>query len=101
MNTLLVRRLVLTVVPFTLMGAVVLMAIFGDHGLVRRHELRQSQVEVEARIADVHRRNSELRRQLRLMDENPVGLERMAAEELLMAQPGATIYRFVDDDSSE
>lgn len=94
MNHLLARRLVMTIVPFTLMGAVVLMAIFGDHGLVRRHELRQKHAEVERRIQELQSENSELRRQIRLLDEDPVGLQRLAVEELLVAPPGSTIYRF-------
>ena len=39
-------------VPFTLMGVVVLMTVFGDHGLVRRHELRQEKRAVDARVED-------------------------------------------------
>lgn len=94
MNSLLARRLLLTIVPFTLMGAVVLMAIFGDHGLVRRHELRLKRAEVERRIVELEAQNTELRRQIQLLDRDPVGLQRLAAEELLLAPPGSTLYRF-------
>lgn len=101
MNTLLARRLVMTIVPFTLMGAVVLMAIFGDHGLVRRHELRQKHAEVEQRIRELEVQNGELRRQIRLLDRDPVGLQRLAAEELLLAPPGSTLYRFTSEAPAE
>ena len=94
MTSTLIRRLAWSVVPFAVLGAVVLMAVFGDHGLVRRHELRAKQAEVEAQNEVVQRENAELRRQIRLMEEHEVGLRRAAAEELLMARPGSTIYRF-------
>lgn len=96
-NPLLLRRLALSIVPFTLMGAVVLLAIFGDHGLLRRHQLRVERIEAEARIAALQQENAELRRQMMLLDAHPIGLERLAAEQLLMAPPGSTIYRFPDE----
>jgi cell division protein FtsB len=89
----------MSVVPFTLMGAVVLMAIFGDHGLVRRHELQAKQAEVVQDIRTLEAENAELRRQIKLLDTHRVGLRRMAAEELLVAPPGSTIYRFESDES--
>ncbi|MCP4921958.1 MAG: septum formation initiator family protein [Proteobacteria bacterium] len=88
----------MSVVPFAILGAVVLMAVFGDHGLVRRHELRAKQVEVEAHNALVRQENAELRRQIRLLEQHEVGLRRAAAEELLMARPGSIIYRFGSKD---
>ncbi len=94
MNALLARRLVMTIVPFVLMGSVVLMAIFGDHGLVRRHELRAQISETEIRLAEIERENAALRRQIRSMDKDRIGVQRLAAQELLVAPPGSTIYRF-------
>lgn len=84
----------MSVVPFVLMGAVVLMAIFGDHGLVRRHELRERQVEIKQQVEQLQAENTELRRQIRLLDTHRIGMKRLAAEELLMAEAGSTIYRF-------
>jgi len=94
MSSTAIRRLVMSVVPFTLTGVVVLMAIFGDHGLIRRHELQQEFVETERSNEQVRRENAEMRRQIELLQTERKGLERLAAEELLMAKPGATIYRF-------
>lgn len=97
-NPLLLRRLALSVVPFTLIGAVVLLAIFGDHGLIRRHQLRLERMEAEERLAQIEHENADLRRQMMLLDAHPIGLERLAAEQLLMAAPGSTIYRFPDEE---
>ena len=70
------------------------MAIFGDHGLVRRHDLRQERMEVERRAEDLVRENAEMRREIRLLESQPLGIQRLVAEELLMASTESTIYRF-------
>ncbi len=93
----LARWLLLNGIPVLLMGGVVSLAIFGDHGLIRRHHLRAQQVEVEGRIADLSTENGELRRQLRVLGSSRQGVTRLAAEELLMAPEGSTIYRFDDE----
>ena len=93
-SSLLFRRFAFTALPLCFLGVVVVMAIFGDHGLVRRHDLRQERVEIERRVKELKRRNTELRRDLRLLETEPLGLRRVAAKELLMAPADSTIYRF-------
>lgn len=88
------RRLFFNAVPFGIMAAVVCLAIFGDHGLIRRHYLKAQQVEVAARIDTLKRENAELERKLTILDTQEIGLRRMAAEEMMMAPEGSTIYRF-------
>jgi len=80
--------------PLLMMAGVVMMAIFGDHGLVRRHDLRQERIDIENRVEDLRKRNTELRRELRVLETQPLGIRRVAAQELLMAPPESTIYRF-------
>jgi len=76
------------------MMAVVLMAVFGDHGLVRRHELRLETSMVNSRIAELSWENSEMKRSLRILGEHPVGFQRMAAHQLRQAPENSTIYLF-------
>jgi len=89
-----VRRLVFNVLPLGVMTIVVCLAIFGDHGLIRRHHLKVQQVEVEVEVAQLQRDNAELRRKLRILDSHTIGHHRLAAEEMMMAPEGSTIYRF-------
>ncbi len=84
----------MTVAPLVLMGGVVFMAIFGEHGLVQRHELRQRRAAIQQQIEAAALKNAALRREVRLMDKHPLGLRRAAAEELHVAPEGATIYVF-------
>lgn len=92
----LARWLLLNGIPVLLMGGVVSLAVFGDHGLIRRHHLLAQQGEVETRIAELSAENAALRRQLRVLDSSRRGVTRLAAEELLMAPEGSIIYRFDD-----
>lgn len=76
------------------MVAVVLMAVFGDHGLVRRHAIRLETAIVETRIAELSWETSEIKRSLRILDEHYVGLQRVAAQQLRQAPENSTIYLF-------
>lgn len=84
----------MTVAPLGLMGGVVFLAIFGEHGLVQRHDLRQRRVGVERQIAEAELHNAALRREVRLMHRHELGLRRAAAEELQLASEDSTIYVF-------
>ena len=94
MNRLLDRRWLYNVLPLALVGIVTIMAIFGDHGLVRRHELKVREAEVRERIGKLQAENDALRRQIAGLEPGGVGMRRLAAESLLLAPPGSTIYRF-------
>ena len=76
------------------LASVVVMAIFGDTGLVRRHELRQELYRVEAHSGDLREETSEMRRDLALIQTEELGLRRLAARELRMAPKGSTVYVF-------
>jgi cell division protein FtsB len=92
--TSLLRRLLLTAMPFGLMACVVSLAIFGDHGLIRRHHLRVQQADVLVKIDMMEAANAELRRKLRVLDSRRVGVERLVAQELMQVPVNTTIYRF-------
>ena len=72
--------------------------VFGEAGLIERHQLDQRLWRAQDRVASVEQRNAELRAEVRRLRDDPVSLRRAAAERLLAAEPGSTIYRFSDDD---
>ena len=98
---LLLRRLLFNVTPLLLMAGVICMAIFGDHGLIRRHHLRAQHTALMGENDTLARQNAELRRQLRVLDARPEGVRRLAAQELLMAPEGSTLYRFEEEPDDE
>ena len=94
----LLRRLLLTAVPLGMMACVVSLAIFGDHGLIRRHHLRTQHADVLAKIESMEAVNAELRRQLRVLDTRRVGVEGLVVQELMQVPAGTTVYRFEGGD---
>jgi len=90
------RPVLFTIAPALVALAVVILALFGDNGLLRRHQLRRQLYAVESEVQRLQTENQELRRRIELLQRSPEELERKAADKLLMAPPGSTIYRFPD-----
>ena len=97
MRPSLARRLFLTLIPAMIVASVALSAIWGVNGLVVRTHLQSDLRDATSRLATIDRENQRLLRELELMDEDPVVLERMVAEELGWGRNDATIYRFEDE----
>jgi cell division protein FtsB len=82
--------------PAVVMVGVLGMAVLGDGGLWRYRELRAEADRVQAEWAGVERENTELLHRLQQLGQDPVHLERIAAEQLRLARPGAVLYTFDD-----
>ncbi len=77
-----------------LLASVVVMAIFGDTGLVRRHELMQERYRVDEHTEVLQKETAQLHRDLKLIQNQQLGLRRLAAQELRVAHEGSTIFVF-------
>jgi cell division protein FtsB len=93
-RTPLLHRVLLTLLPATLLVGVVVSAIWGDSGLLARRALQSRLHEANARVAELDRDNQRILHLLSSMDRDPLVLERMVADELGWAREGATVYRF-------
>lgn len=93
-RTPLLHRLLLSLLPATVLVAVAVSAIWGDSGLLARTALRKRLEDSNARVAELDRDNQRILHLLSSMDRDPLVLERMVAEELGWARPGTTVYRF-------
>lgn len=98
MNPLAVQRVLLAVAPTLLISALLVTLMWGEDGLGVRRELRGDLSSAKAELAKLERENQRLLRGLKLMEEDPVVLERMVAEELSWAAEGSTLYRFEEED---
>ena len=70
------------------------MAVMGDTGLVRRHELRQELYRVDEHAQALRKEAAEMRRELEILRTEELGIRRLAARELRMAPEGSTLYVF-------
>jgi hypothetical protein len=93
-RTPLLHRLLLTLLPATLLVGVVVSAIWGESGLLARGELQARLEEANGRVAELDRDNQRILHLLSSMDRDPLVMERMVADELGWAREGATVYRF-------
>lgn len=93
MRTSLFQRLLLSAVPALVLVAVVVSSIWGQHGLLRRRELRAERYQGNQRLAAIQRENDALLREIKAMERDPVVMERIIARELGWARPGTTLYR--------
>lgn len=94
MRSLLLRRLLLALLPAMVIASVGLSAIWGDNGLMARHRLERELAEASADLAGMERENQRLLRELVLMEQDPLTMERLVAEELGWGGEDTTIYRF-------
>ena len=70
------------------------MTLAGKDGLLERSSLQQRLITVEARVAHVEEGNQELEARIYALKTTPNARIRAAAETLLRAEKGSTIYRF-------
>jgi cell division protein FtsB len=94
MRPALVHRILLAVLPASLLVSLVVYTVWGDNGLMRRAELHQELRQANQRLITVERENTLLLRDLRVLEEDPIAVERAVAEDLGWGKPGATLYRF-------
>ena len=94
MHAVLFRRLVWNVLPVVLVTGALWMALAGEDGLLRRHELKFQLATIKIRTERVRAENESLRRDIRALQSERAAVQRASATTLLTAQPGSTIYRF-------
>ena len=82
--------------PAAILLACVWGVIFGDEGLMSRHLVKQRLYYVQDRVSGLETENAKLADEIGRLRDDPVALRRAAAEQLLAAEPGSTIYRFSD-----
>ena len=86
-------RLRWTVVAI-LVSASALHIVFGEGGVLRGNDLRDELVRTEESIEDLQARVGDLQTRIKLQEDDPFSLEKLAREKYGMARPGERIYRF-------
>ena len=96
MHSALFRRLIWNVVPVVLVIGALWMALVGEEGLLKRHELKHQLSVLQERTVRLETDNNSLRRHIRALRTEPAVVQRASAETMLTAMPGSTIFRFED-----
>lgn len=90
----LLPRILWNILPLGLIVLVVGYTVFGEEGLLNRHQLKQQLYAAQAQADTLESHNASLRIRIQDLREDPDAIKRVAAERLLIAEPGSTIYRF-------
>ena len=84
--------------------AAILLALYvvhfvgGDHGLLRRMELRKEFEQVAVANSHLRLEKERLLQEVQLKENDPLSLERLAREKYWMIGPGETVYRFEENE---
>ncbi len=100
LDKLFARRALWNMLPIGLVVSALWFALAGDEGLLKRHTVKQRLIATEKRVSEQERENEEMKARIRSLRRDPNALRRVAAEHLLMAESGSTIYRFVEPPST-
>ena len=89
-----VRRIIWNLVPLALVVGALEIVLVGEDGLLVRHQVKTRLYTTQSKVQQVKAENAVLRGRVRSLRENPAAVKRAAAERLLAAEKGSTIYRF-------
>jgi cell division protein FtsB len=95
-RTSFLQSFVLVLLPASVILTVVFSTIWGQNGFITRYQLRQELAQANAQLADIDRSNQRYLRKLKLMEKDPLTLERLVAEELARGRTDTVIYQFVE-----
>ncbi len=101
LDSALARRLIWNVVPAALLVGALYMTLAGKEGLLARHAHKARVAQTHARIEALEAENARKRARVEALRQDPIVLRRVAAEQLLVADAGATLWRFPEAASDE
>ena len=91
-----ILRFVFNILPLTIVVVAIGYTMAGEEGTLNRSALRQKLFSTQDRVVQLQSENDALRAKIRSIRDDPDAVKRLAAERLLLAEPGSTIYRFHD-----
>lgn len=95
-----VQRILARVVPSTVLIAVVVWTLVGPNGLRDLYTLSEHANEARDRWANLEKANTRLLLDLQRLQQDPINLERLAADQLGLVRPGTTLYAFDERDGA-
>lgn len=82
--------------PFYLFGLAVILVLVFLPSYQRMQDLKQKNRDYELRMQELVRENSRLTEEKKLLEEDPVYLEKVAREKMGLIKEGEVIYRFTE-----
>ena len=95
-----VQRVLARVIPSTVLIGVVVWTLVGPNGLRDLYTLSEHANEARDRWANLEKANTRLLLDLQRLEQDPINLERLAADQLGLVRPGTTLYAFDERDGA-
>ena len=83
-----------------LLGTLVVIFIFGDHGLFQLYKLKKERVEIQDYILKLRKERENLIVEKNLLENNLDYIERLAREKYRMAKPGEKVFNVIPKDKN-
>ena len=74
-----------------IIATIILVAFLPSY--TKMSDLRQKNAEYQSEIVDLRKKNTQLREEKRLLEEDPVYLERVAREKMGLIKEGEVVYK--------
>ena len=97
LDPVLTKRLIWNVLPAAAVVLAMYVVVAGKSGLLARYSLKERVRSTQQAVAAVKESNDHKRARIAALKRDPDALRRAAADELFVAPPGATVYRFADE----
>lgn len=88
------RAILYQVVPTLVLFGLAAYTVWGEHGYLAWSERDREADAARAELARIERENDRLLLRVREMQDDPLVLERLAADELGLVRPGGRLYVF-------
>ena len=79
----------------TFFVVMMLVAVFHEDGILTVLKLEKDLVELKDSNDKLRGENNDIRREIKLLKNDPFAIEKIAREKLRMAKPGETVYQIV------
>ena len=96
LDPVLTKRLIWNVLPAAVVFLAMYLVVAGKSGLLARYSLKERVRSTQQAVSAVKESNEHKRARIAALKRDPAALRRAAADELFVAPPGATVYRFTD-----
>jgi cell division protein FtsB len=88
------RRLIFVTLTLLIILYIAFQVIFGDMGLIRYFQLRETKARLETQVREIEQDNEKLRAQLKSIKEDPFIKEKHAREDYGLAKPDELIFQY-------
>lgn len=101
MKTSRTMSVLVRVVPTVLLAGLAVYTVVGPDGVKDYLALRRQAEQARQDWIDLERDNDRLVLDVQHLQEDPIHMERLVADELHLARPGATLYVFDEDGTAK